>query len=134
MIRCISGKIFFLTVSHSLHLAISCIILHYLAISCTILHYLALSCTILRYLALSCTILHYIALSRTILHYLALSCTILHYLALSCTILHIRYRCSQQMSRVIALDIAVVAQKVKVRCYIMADMLNLKKWLMVLDQ
>ena len=44
------------------------------------------------------------------LHYLALSCTILHY------ILHIRYRCSQQMSRVIALDIAVVAQKVKVQC------------------
>ena len=27
----------------------------------------------------------------------------------------------------IALDIAVVAQKVKVQCYIMADMLNLKK-------
>ena len=33
------------------------------------------------------------------------------------------------MSPVIALDIAVVAQKVKVQCYyIMADMLNLKKW------
>ena len=31
------------------------------------------------------------------------------------------------MSPVIALDKAVVAQKVKV-CYIMADMLNLKKW------
>ena len=29
----------------------------------------------------------------------------------------------------IAFDIAVVAQKVKVQCcYIMADMLNLKKW------
>ena len=33
------------------------------------------------------------------------------------------------MSPVIAFDIAVVAQKVKVQCcYIMADMLNLKKW------
>ena len=33
------------------------------------------------------------------------------------------------MSPVIASDIAVVAQKVKVQCcYIMADMLNLKKW------
>ena len=32
------------------------------------------------------------------------------------------------MSPVIALDIAVVAQKVKVQCYIMADMLKLKKW------
>ena len=28
----------------------------------------------------------------------------------------------------IAFDGAVVAQKVKVQCYIMADMLNLKKW------
>ena len=35
---------------------------------------------------------------------------------------------SQQMSRMIAFDIAVVAQKVKVQCcYVMADMLNLKK-------
>ena len=74
-------------------------------------------------------IMHYLAVSCTSLHYLALSCTILHYLALSCTILHIRYTCSQQMSPVIAFDIAVVAQKVKVQCcYIMADMLNLKKW------
>ena len=33
------------------------------------------------------------------------------------------------MSPVIAFDIAVVAQKVKVQCcYIMAFMLNLKKW------
>ena len=33
------------------------------------------------------------------------------------------------MSPVIAFDIAVVAQKVKVQCcYIMADMLNQKKW------
>ena len=32
------------------------------------------------------------------------------------------------MSQVIAFDIAVVAQKVKVQCYIMADMLNLKQW------
>ena len=54
---------------------------------------------------------------------------IMRYLELSCTILHIRYTCSQQMSPVIAFDIAVVAQKVKVQCcYIMADMLNLKKW------
>ena len=36
------------------------------------------------------------------------------------------------MSQVIALDIAVMAQKVKVQCcYIMADMLNLKKWVVV---
>ena len=48
--------------------------------------------------------------------YLALTCTNLHYLALSCTILHIlRYTCSQQISQVIALDIAVAAQKVKVQ-------------------
>ena len=80
-------------------------------------------------LALSCTILHYLALSCTIFHYLSLSCTILHYLAISCTILHLRYTCSQQMRPVIAFDIAVVAQKVKVQCcYIMAEMLNLKKW------
>ena len=32
------------------------------------------------------------------------------------------------MSPVIAFDITVVAQKVKVGVYIMADMLNLKKW------
>ena len=32
------------------------------------------------------------------------------------------------MSPVIAFYIAVVAQKVKVQCYIMAVMLNLKKW------
>ena len=33
------------------------------------------------------------------------------------------------MSPVIAFDIAVVAQKVKVQCcYVMADMLNLKRW------
>ena len=33
------------------------------------------------------------------------------------------------MSPVIAFDIAVLAQKVKVQCcYTMADMLNLKKW------
>merc|ERR1719195_1741668 len=69
-------------------------------------------------------VLHGIALSCTILHYLALYCTILPYLALSCTILHIRYTCSQQMSPVIAFDIALVAQKVTVHyCYIMADML-----------
>ena len=38
------------------------------------------------------------------------------------------YTCSQQMSPVIAFDVAVVAQKVKVQCcYIMADM-HLKKW------
>ena len=32
------------------------------------------------------------------------------------------------MSPVIAFDIDVVAYKVKVKCYIMADMLNLNKW------
>ena len=31
----------------------------------------------------------------------------------------------------IAFDGAVVAQKVKVQCYIMADMLNLKKWVVI---
>ena len=57
-------------------------------------------------------IMQYIALLCTILHYLALSCTILHYLAVMpcCT-----HSYSQQMSPVIALDIAVVAQKVKVQ-------------------
>ena len=35
------------------------------------------------------------------------------------------------MSPVIAFDIAVVAQKVKVQSCIMADMLNLKKWVVV---
>ena len=35
------------------------------------------------------------------------------------------------MSPVIAFDIAVVAHKVKVQCYIMADMLNLKKWVLL---
>ena len=36
------------------------------------------------------------------------------------------------MSPVIAFDIAIVAKKVKVQCYIMADMLNLKKWVLVI--
>ena len=40
----------------------------------------------------------------------------------------VSYTCIKQMSLVIAFDIAVVAQKVKVQCYIMADMLNQKKW------
>ena len=102
------------TIFHSL--ALSYTILHHLALSCTILHSLALSWTILHYLALSWTIFHYLALSCTLLHYLALSCTDLHYLALSCTSLHIRHTCNQQMSEVIAFDIAVVAQKVKVLC------------------
>ena len=103
------------------YLALSCTVLHYLALFCTIMHYLALSYTIMRYLELSCTIMHHLTLSCTILHYLALSCTILHYHALSCTILQwcpvvpIRYTCSQQMSPVIAFDIAVVPQKVKVQ-------------------
>ena len=60
-------------------------------------------------------VLHGIAWYCMVLHYLALSCTTLQYLALICTILHIRYTCSQQMSSVIAFDIAVVAQKVKVQ-------------------
>ena len=97
-----------------------CMVLYGIAWYCMVLHYLTLSCTILHSLALSCTLLHYLALSCTILHYLALFCTILHYLALSCTILlypahKVYLTCSQQMSRVIALDIAVVAQKVKVQ-------------------
>ena len=58
---------------------------------------------------------------HAILHYLALSCTILHYLALSCfnlqwyPVVPIRYTCSQQISPVIAFDIAVVAQKAYVQ-------------------
>ena len=58
-----------------------------------------------------CLVLHGIAwyqASCTISHYLALSCTVLHYLA-------VRYTYSQQMSPVIALDIAVMAQKVQVQ-------------------
>ena len=73
-------------------------------------------------------VLHGMAWYRTILRYLAISCAILHYLALSCVIFHYlaHTTCSQQMSPVIAFDIALVAQKVKVQyCYIMADMLNL---------
>ena len=78
---------------------------------CTILHYLEQSRTVLQSLKLFSV---YLALSCTILHYLKLSYTILHCIALSCTILHIRYPCSQQMSGVIALNIIVVTQKVKV--------------------
>ena len=76
-----------LTILHVLH------ILHILHI----LHYIALSWTILHHLKLSCTILHYLAPSRTILHPLA------------CPVVPIRYSCSQQMSPVIAFDIALVA-------------------------
>ena len=47
--------------------------------------------------------------------------------------MHIRYTCSQQISPVIAFDIAVVAQKVKVQCYIMADMLNLKSGVSIVE-
>ena len=57
-------------------------------------------------------------------------CIVMNYLALSCTILHIRYSCSQQMSPVIAFDIAVVAQKVKVHVVI-EDRCDLKKWVVV---
>ena len=59
---------------------------------------------------------NYSAISCTILHYLALSCTILHYLALMSCCPH-KVFMSQQISQVIALDIAVrvVAQKVKVQ-------------------
>ena len=35
------------------------------------------------------------------------------------------------MSPVIAFDIAMAAQKVKVQCYVMADMPNLKKWVLL---
>ena len=48
-----------------------------------------------------------------VLHGIAWYCMV----ALSCTILHLRYTCSQQMSPVIAFDIAVVAQKVRVQLY-----------------
>ena len=75
-----------------------------------------------------CMVLQNIAWYYMVLHGIARYGTVLH-LALSCTILHIRYTCNQQMSPVIAFDLAVVAKKVKVQCcYIMADMLNLKKW------
>ena len=77
------------------------------------LHGVAWYCLVLHGIAF--TILHYLALSCTILLYLALSCTILLYLSLSRTVLHIRYTCRQQMSPVIAFDIAIVAQKVKVQ-------------------
>ena len=69
---------------------------------------------VLHGIAWYCIVLHGNAWYCMVLH--ALSRTILHYLALSCTILHIKYTCSQQMSPVIAFDIAVVAQKVKVQC------------------
>merc|ERR1711928_26230 len=105
-----------------------CMVLTGISLYGMVLHGIAWYCMILHYLALPCTILHYLALSCTILHYLALSCTILHNLALSCTILHIRYTCIQHMSPVVAFDIAVGAQKVKVQCcYILANMLNQKK-------
>ena len=103
------------------HLAPSCTILHHAAPSCTMLHHVAPCCTMLHHLAPSCTILHHPAPYFIILHRLAPSCTLLHYLALSCTILQwcpivpIWYTCRQQMSPVIAFDIAVVAQKVKVQ-------------------
>ena len=65
-------------------------------------------------------VLHGIAWYCMVLHYLALSCNILHYIELFCTILHYLarkvYTCSQQMNPMIAFDIAVVAQKVKVQC------------------
>ena len=72
-----------------------------------------------------------------VLHGIAWYCMVLHNIAWYCMVLlgiawYIRYTCIKQMSLVIAFDIAVVAQKVKVQCYMMADMLNLKKW--VLDQ
>ena len=66
-----------------------------------VLHCIALNCIVLHGIALYCIVLHGNAC-------LALSRTILYYLALSCTILHIRFTCSQQMSPVIAFDIAVV--------------------------
>ena len=77
---------------------------------CMVLHGIAWYCMVLLGIALSCIVLHYNALYCNILHYLEQSFTILHSLAR----VYIGYTCSQQMSPVIAFDIAVVAQKVKV--------------------
>ena len=76
-----------------------------------ILHCIARYCMVLHGIAWYCMVLHGIAWYCMVLQF---SCTFLHYLTLFCTILHIRYACSQQMSPVIAFDVAVVAQKVKV--------------------
>ena len=77
-------------------------------------HGFAWYCLVLHGIAWYCMVLHGIALSCTLLHYLALSCAILHYLAVIYPIVPIRYTCSQQMSPATVLDIAVVAEKVKV--------------------
>ena len=86
------------------------IILHGIAWYCMVLHGIAWYCMVLLGIALSCIVLHYNALYCNILHYLEQSFTILHSLAR----VYIGYTCSQQMSPVIAFDIAVVAQKVQV--------------------
>ena len=102
-------------------------VLHGIALYCIVLHGIAWYCMILYGFAWYGMVLHGIAWLCMVLHGIAWYCTILHYLAvMSCCT---RYTCSQQMSPVIAFDKAVVAQKVKVQCcYIMANMLNLKKW------
>ena len=83
-----------------------------------------------------CMVLHGIALYCIVLHGIAWFCMVLHgiawYWLLHSIAWYVRYTCSKQMSPIIAFDIAVVAQKVKVQYYMMADMLNLKKW--VLDR
>ena len=58
--------------------------------------------------------MHGIALYCIVLHGIAWYCMVLH--GIACPVVPIRYTCSQQMSPVIAFDIAVVAQKVKVQC------------------
>ena len=87
-----------------------CRVSHYIAWYCMVLHGIAWYCMVLLGIALSCIVLHYNALYCNILHYLEQSFTILHSLAR----VYIGYTCSQQMSPVIAFDIAVVAQKVQV--------------------
>ena len=104
-----------------------CMVLHGIVWYCMVLCGIAWYCMVLHCFAWYCMELHGIAWYCMELHGIAWYCMVLHYLALSCTILHIWHTGSQQMSPVIAFDIAVVAQKVKVQCYIMADMLNSKK-------
>ena len=76
------------------------------------MHGIAWYCMVLHGIAWCCMVLHGVAWCCMVLHGIAWYCMV----ALSCTILHLRYTCSQQMSPVVAFDIAVVAQKVKVQC------------------
>ena len=96
------------------------------------LHGIAWHCMVLHGIAVYCMVLHGIAWYCIVLHGITWYCMVLHgitwYWLLLGIAWYIRYTCIKQMSLVIAFDIALVAQKVKVQCYIMADMLNLKKW------